>query len=153
MKLAILLAVAALTTSARAWPGKAAPTAICQTSPQWFINDAQGRPATAVFVCFGDGGVLLYRSRPLTFDEITKLIASEPKPEAAPAAPAKKAKLPPATLAISSVPAKAEKDEEAAPAPVASADPCTDLDGAEYTVCRLAQHAAPLPGDGLKPVK
>lgn len=67
---------------------KAPKTLACQTAPQWFANDAQGKPASAVFVCFGEDHRLLWNSRPLTLDELQKLTAPAEAP--APKAKAKK---------------------------------------------------------------
>lgn len=90
-RLAIIIAAAALfaacATIPPAAPLAAAPKSLaCQTAPQWFTNDAAGRPANAVFVCFGENGQLLWTSRALTFDEILKLVTPAPAPAATPAA-------------------------------------------------------------------
>ncbi len=42
----------------------------CQTTAQWFTNDAKGVPALAVYICFQDDGHLIYQARPLTAEEI-----------------------------------------------------------------------------------
>lgn len=70
--LAILITVAATAACASV---QSKPSAACQNAPQWFMNDANGRPQSAIFVCFGDDHKLLWSSRPLTFDEIMKMVA------------------------------------------------------------------------------
>ena len=79
-RLAIILA-AALSAACASVPQKP-KTLACQSAPQWFTNDAQGRPAGAVFVCFGEEHQLLWNSRPLTLDELQKLTAPAPKAKA-----------------------------------------------------------------------
>lgn len=63
---------------------------MCQQSPQWLMNDAQGKPAKAIYVCFKKNGDLTSKERALSFDEIAKLVGLErpkPAPVAVPAAP------------------------------------------------------------------
>ncbi len=78
-KLLPVLIVAFMAACAGAAPKP--KTLACQTAPQWYTSDANGRPAVAVFVCFRDDGSLTYTSRPLTAEEVAAMIAPEPKPK------------------------------------------------------------------------
>lgn len=64
-------------------------TLTCQSDAQWVLNDAQGKPKSGVYICFGDDGVLLYQTRTLTAEQIQKLTTPAASP-AAKTSPAKK---------------------------------------------------------------
>lgn len=49
----------------------------CQATPQWFITDASGHPAKAVYVCFGDDGVLLYSAVELKPEQIAAMAKAD----------------------------------------------------------------------------
>lgn len=104
----------------------------CQQAPQFFANDAQGHPASAISLCFGKDHEVLWSSRPMTQQEVSSVYAAQaPKPAAAAPAPA--------------APAKIEKKPRAlrrAPDGQVLADQCAELTGADYTDCRMAQKAA-----------
>ncbi len=85
-----MIAVVVLLTGCAAAKPKIPAAVACQNAPQWFTNDAQGKPSNAVFVCFGEDGVLLYRSRPLTPAEISAMTTPAAAPVAA-TTPKKKA--------------------------------------------------------------
>lgn len=94
-KLIPVLALLLCAASARAWGHKtpaAAPVPkviACAPAPIMLINDAKGTPASAVFPCFRDDGVMTYATRPLTAAEIQGLTA-QAAPKSAPARKAKK---------------------------------------------------------------
>lgn len=57
--------------------GCAPKPVMCQQAPQWLMNDAQGKPAKAIYVCFKKNGDLTSKERALSFDEIAKLVGLE----------------------------------------------------------------------------
>jgi hypothetical protein len=139
-------------------PKKAAVA--CQNAPQWFSNDASGKPAAAVYVCFGEKHELLWESRALTAAEIAAMTAPAAAPRNRPDAQdmAEIAK----RKAIFSKKADAKELDGMAKRLAAvkrkaaaqrSADPCSELEGPDYTACRIDQNAAKAPGEGLKEVK
>ena len=88
LTLAVLAAVAVLSGCASAPRQAAAPNPKvlqCQAQPTYFLTDAGGAPATAVFVCFREDGVMTYQLQRLTPEQGKAVAAALTPKTAAPA--------------------------------------------------------------------
>lgn len=78
--IATLVAMFLAPSFASAWGTKAAAPKVlaCDPQPHTVVSDKSGRPASAIFLCFRDDGVVTYASRALTAEEAARLAPAAP---------------------------------------------------------------------------